>query len=138
MLLTYFLKLPPVKYLLCDLSVVLGTGRTFSSSHNNNDLMPLHSVYTLRYDNSFMLNLHSRQTKADKADNEEIDTDICSNDAVGLFQEGYSSKLHDTILHHLVDIIANSLKRNMARSFVHYMVDNYCPSSSVCHGDSIK
>ena len=48
-LLTYFLKLTPIKYLQFSLAVGLGIGLTVSSSQNNNVLAPLPPVYTLRY-----------------------------------------------------------------------------------------
>ena len=61
MLLTYLLKLPPVKALNISLAVGLGIGRTIRHSHNNNGLMPLPNVYTLRDEDLFRLNLQVRQ-----------------------------------------------------------------------------
>ena len=80
MLLTYFLRLPPVNDLQFTLELVLGIGRTFCSGHNNNGLISLPPAYTLRNENSFRLNLKSRHTKAVKADDVEIETSIW-NDA---------------------------------------------------------
>ena len=56
-LLTSYLKLPPVKALKFSLAVGLGIGRTVIPNQKNNSLMPLHPVYTLRYENLFRLNL---------------------------------------------------------------------------------
>ena len=59
-LLTSFLKLPPVKVLQFYLSGGLGIGINFCSIQKNNGLMPLPSVYTLRDENYFRLKLQSR------------------------------------------------------------------------------
>ena len=61
-------KLPPVKALYFTLELGLGIRRIFRYSHNNNGIMPIPPVYTLRDENSFMLNFQSRHTKAVKAD----------------------------------------------------------------------
>ena len=66
-LLTSFLKLPPVKVLQFYLSVGLGIGINFRSSQKNNGLMRLPPVYTLRDENYFRLNLQFRHMKSVKA-----------------------------------------------------------------------
>ena len=67
-LLTYFLKLTPVKALQFTLVVGLRIVRTISPSQkNNNGIMPLPPVYTLRYENLFMLNIQFRHTKLVKS-----------------------------------------------------------------------
>ena len=55
-LLTSFLKLPPVKDLQFALEVGLGIGITVIPSQNNNGITPLPPVYTLSDENLFILN----------------------------------------------------------------------------------
>ena len=55
-LLTSLLKLPPVKNLHSALAVGLFIGRNFSPSQNNNSLMTLPSIYTLRDENYSRIN----------------------------------------------------------------------------------
>ena len=138
MLLTSFLKLPPVKALIFLLAVGLCIGRTISSSQKNNGLMTLHPIYIFRYDNYFRINLQSRQTKADNEDNVEIETAVWNNAAAEVFQEGYRAKRHELIFHHLRNIMAMRFKYNVDISIVRYMVDNYCTSRSLWHGESRK
>ena len=76
MLLTSFLKLSPVKDFQFALAVVLGVGRTVTPSQKNNGLTPLSTIYTLRDENLFRLNLQVRHTKAVKSDGEELETAI--------------------------------------------------------------
>ena len=71
-LLTFFLKLPPVKALQFALDGVLGMGRTVTPSQNNNGITPLPPIYTLRDDNLFRINLQDRYMKAIK----EYDTEM--------------------------------------------------------------
>ena len=134
-LLTSFLELPPVKALQFALEVGLGIGRTDSPSHKNKGLAPLPTVYTLRDDNIFRINLQSRHTKSVKAYDTEVETAIWNDAAAGVLQGGYRAKLHEPLLQHLRNIMAKRFKRNLDRSFVQYMVEAYDPSMSVWQGD---
>ena len=130
-LLTSFFKSPPVKAFHFALKLGLGIGRTVRLSQKNNGLTHLPPVYTLRDENIFRLNLQYRHTKAVKADCAEIETSIWNAAAAELFQGGYRAKRHETIFQHLVNIMAKCFKRNVARSFVCYMVDAYGHSRRV-------
>ena len=48
------------------------------------------------------------------------------------------NKGHETIFHHLRNIISKNFKRNVDRNFVCYMVDTYSTSMGVWHGESRK
>ena len=113
------------------LSVGFGIGRTVIHSQKNNVLAPLPPVYTLRYENIFMLNLQPRHTKAVKSDNAEVETAICNDAAEEVFQGGYMAKCHETLFQHLRNIMAMYFKRNVDRIFVHYMVEAYGSSRIV-------
>ena len=126
-LLTSLLKLPPVKALKFSVAVELGIGRTVIPSQNNNGLTALPNVYTLRDENIFRLNLQVRHTKAVKDDDSEIETAICNNAAVEVFQGGYRAKRHEILLHPLRNIMAKCSKCNVTRSFVSSMVEAYGP-----------
>ena len=126
-MLTYFLKLTHLKDFQLALEVVLGIGRTFRPSQKNNGLTPLPNVYTLRDDNLFRLNNQAIQTKAVKSDNAEVETAICNDAAEEVFQGGYMAKCHETLFQNLSNIMAKRFNHNVARSFVHYMVEDYGP-----------
>ena len=63
----------------------------------------------------------------------EIDTSICNDASAELFQGGYRSKRNDPIFQHLRNIMSKPFKRNMNRSFAHYMVEAYGTSRCVWH-----
>ena len=138
MLLTSFLKLPPVKVFQFALAVELGNERTSSPSQNNTGLTTLPPVYKMRDDNLFMLNLKAIHTKAVKSDDAEVKTSIWNEAAVEVFQGGYRDKHHDPLFQNLRNIMANSFNQNVARSFVRYMFEAYCTLWSVQQGDIRK
>ena len=91
-----------------------GIGRTVIHSQKNNVLAPLPPVYTLRYENIFMLNLQPRHTKAVKSDNAEVETAIWNNADVELFHGGYRANHHDPLLQNLSNIMSKCFKRNVS------------------------
>ena len=82
---TYFLRLPPVKDLQFALAVGLEFGRTINPIQKNNGLTPLPTIYTLRDENLFRLNLQAIHTKAVKADDAELATAIWNDSAADVF-----------------------------------------------------
>ena len=137
-LLTSFLKLPPVKDFNFYFAAVLEIGITGNPSQKNNGLTPLPPVYTLRGDNSFSLNIQSRHTKSVQEDNAEIETSIWNNVAADLFKGGYRTKSHGPLSHHLSNNMDNCFKLNVARRFLRYIVNTYSTSRILWHNESRK
>ena len=100
--------------------------------------MPLTPVYSLRDENYFRLNLQYRHTKSVKAEDTEIGKSLWKDSAAEVFQEIYRDKCHDPIYHYLRNIIAKRFKRNVARRFLRYMIDNCGPSRSMLYEERRK